>query len=167
MSDQAKSLMPLVRSLATLLKTRSQKLATAESCTGGLLAATLTELPGSSTWFDRGWITYANGAKTQELGVPATLIDAAGAVSEAVAEAMADGARKHADADVAMSITGIAGPDGGSTEKPVGTVCFSWSTPTHRQTTTQRFEGDRHQIRTQAVQFALMTLCSMLQHEAK
>ncbi len=156
----------LIATLADKLKARGQTLATAESCTGGLLAGALTELPGSSAWFDRGWVTYSNHAKTQALGVPATLINTEGAVSEAVACAMAEGARRESGADYAVSVTGIAGPDGGSPAKPVGTVCFGWSTPKQTKTATQYFEGDRQQIRIQSVRYALTALNTLLADDA-
>ena len=151
-----------VRTLATLLIRQQHRLATAESCTGGLIAGALTALAGSSAWFERGWVTYSNRAKQEELGVDPALISAHGAVSEAVAAAMATGARKVAGTDYALSVTGIAGPDGGTPEKPIGTVCFGWSTPTQKQTDTQHFIGDRQQIREQAVAHALTGLIALL-----
>lgn len=151
-----------VRTLATLLIRQQRRLATAESCTGGLIAGALTALAGSSAWFERGWVTYSNRAKQEELGVDPALISAHGAVSEAVAAAMATGARKVAGTDYALSVTGIAGPDGGTPEKPIGTVCFGWSTPTQTQTDTQHFIGDRQQIREQAVAHALTGLIALL-----
>ena len=151
-----------VRTLATLLIRQQHRLATAESCTGGLIAGALTALAGSSAWFERGWVTYSNRAKQEELGVDPALISAHGAVSEAVAAAMATGARKVAGTDYALSVTGIAGPDGGTPEKPIGTVCFGWSTPTQKQTDTQHFIGDRQQIREQAVAHALSGLIALL-----
>jgi nicotinamide-nucleotide amidase len=108
--------------LLDLLRARELKLATAESCTGGLIAAILTEVPGSSDVFERGFVTYSNEAKTEMLGVPAALIKEHGAVSEEVARAMAEGALRNSRADIAVSVTGVAGPDGGSAEKPVGLV---------------------------------------------
>ena len=112
--------------LASLLLARGWKIALAESCTGGLVCAALTELSGSSEWFERGYITYSNQAKTECLGVPEALIQTHGAVSEPVAKAMAQGAQRNASVNVGVSITGIAGPTGGTAEKPVGTVCFGW-----------------------------------------
>lgn len=103
------------------------KIVTAESCTGGLLAGWLTELPGSSRWFERGFVTYSNHAKQELLGVREMLIQFNGAVSIPVAEAMAKGALLHSQADISLAVTGIAGPDGGSAEKPIGTVCFAWA----------------------------------------
>jgi nicotinamide-nucleotide amidase len=117
----------LVAEAATLLdvcRAKGLKLATAESCTGGLIAATLTEVPGSSDVFERGFVTYSNEAKTEMLGVPAALIAEHGAVSEAVARAMAEGALAHSRADIAVSVTGVAGPGGGTEAKPVGLVHF-------------------------------------------
>jgi len=121
------SLHVTVEALASLLQARGQSLATAESCTGGLIAASCTELAGSSAWFERGFVTYSNAAKTELLGVPAELIDRHGAVSEEVARAMAAGALTHSRADIAVAVTGIAGPTGGSDAKPVGTVWLAWA----------------------------------------
>ena len=136
-----------------------RKLAVAESCTGGELAALLTSVPGSSTWFERGWVTYSNQAKTDLLGVSAQLIEQAGAVSETVACAMAEGALQAAPVDLAVAITGIAGPDGGRPGKPVGTV---WIAVTHRAGTTRArchvFAGDRAAVRGQSVVAALDAL---------
>lgn len=151
-----------VRTLATRLLRQQQTLATAESCTGGLIASALTALPGSSAWFERGWVTYSNTAKTEELGVDTTLLAQHGAVSEAVAAAMANGARHCAHTDLALSVTGIAGPEGGTAEKPVGTVCFGWAMSTQTLTETAHFTGDRQQIRTQAVVYALTGLIAHL-----
>ena len=150
------------RTLATLLLRRGQRLVTAESCTGGLIAGALTALPGSSVWFERGWVTYSNAAKIDELGIDAHLLMTHGAVSEEVAAAMATGARTRGQADFALSVTGIAGPDGGTPEKPVGTVCFGWSTPTHTLTETWHFNGDRQRVREQSVSQALAGLISVL-----
>ncbi len=155
------------KTLAQLLLARGWKLALAESCTGGLVCATLTELPGSSEWFERGYITYSNQAKTECLGVPAGLIESRGAVSEAVAKAMAQGAQRNAGANIGVSITGIAGSAGGTTEKPVGTVCFGWTIPNaagEPVTTceTKLFSGDRQAIRQQATEHALVGLLQLL-----
>lgn len=128
---------------------------TAESCTGGLIAALITEIPGSSEVFARGFITYANAAKTELLGVPAALIAAHGAVSEAVARAMAEGARRTACADIALAATGIAGPGGGTPEKPVGLVhlaCAREGVTLHAR---HHFPGDRSAVRLQAVAAAI------------
>lgn len=151
-----------VRTIASLLTRSQQRLATAESCTGGLVAAALTAVAGSSFWFDRGWITYSNDAKIQELSVDARLIAAHGAVSEPVAAAMAAGARLAAKTDYALAVTGIAGPDGGTQDKPVGTICFGWATPTRIRSQCQHFVGNRQEIREQSVAFVLSELIAIL-----
>ena len=159
----------LARALALILVERSWKIALAESCTGGLVSTTLTDLAGSSDWFERGYITYSNEAKSECLDVPVEIIKAFGAVSEQVAKAMADGARRKADVNVAISITGIAGPTGGSPEKPVGTVCFGWSIKQNvgddikTITITKQFSGDRQTVRVQACDYALSKLLELLQ----
>jgi nicotinamide-nucleotide amidase len=138
------------------LRARGLKLATAESCTGGLIAATLTAIVGSSDVLDRGFVTYSNAAKTEMLGVPAGLIAAVGAVSEAVAARMAAGALRHSAADIAVSVTGIAGPGGGSAEKPVGLVWFGCARAGAPVRTEPRlFPGDRAAVRAAAVAHAL------------
>ena len=124
MTDLA-PLLPAARALLDLCRDRRLTIATAESCTGGLVAGVLTEIPGSSAVVERGFVTYSNAAKTELLGVPAALLARAGAVSREVAEAMAAGALAHSPADLAVAITGIAGPDGGSVDKPVGLVHFA------------------------------------------
>ena len=124
MTDLA-PLLPQIRNLLDLLDRKKLRVATAESCTGGLLAAALTEVPGSSSVFDRGFVTYSNEAKTDLLGVPNALIDRVGVVSEEVAVAMAEGALAGTGSDLAVAITGIAGPGGGTAEKPVGLVHFA------------------------------------------
>jgi len=157
----------ITKELADVLVPRGWKIALAESCTGGLVCATLTELAGSSEWFERGYITYSNQAKTECLGVAAELISSYGAVSEPVANAMAEGALRSAKVKAAIAITGIAGPSGGSTEKPVGTVCFGWSIQNAAgaiETTcaTKIFEGDRQAVRLQATSYALSELLAFL-----
>ena len=132
--------------------------ATAESCTGGLLAKYLTDEPGSSTHFECAWVTYSNESKTKELGVDAKLIESKGAVSEEVAVAMAVGAHRQSDASYALSITGIAGPDGGSDEKPVGTVCIALAADDGVQVRTFRFPGDREMVRDRSAKTALTML---------
>ena len=153
--------------LAPLLLARGWKIALAESCTGGMVCAALTELSGSSEWFERGYITYSNQAKTECLGVPDALMQAYGAVSEPVAKAMAQGAQHNAGVNIGVSVTGIAGPTGGSAEKPVGTVCFGWAIPnaTGEFVTTcetKLFSGDRQSIRQQATEHALAGLLQLL-----
>jgi len=131
-------------------------LATAESCTGGWIAKVLTDLPGSSAWFVAGVVSYANAAKTEWLGVPATLLETDGAVSEPVARAMATGVLGRAGADVSLAVTGVAGPGGGSAAKPVGTVWFAWATAAGEVVAERcRFAGDREAVRRATVCFAL------------
>ena len=156
------SLGDLVGQLALALQARHWRLATAESCTGGLIAATCTDLAGSSAWFERGFVTYSNEAKTELLGVDAALITDHGAVSEAVARAMAVGALKRSHADVALAVTGVAGPGGGSTSKPVGTVWLAWATPTEVVCEQQHFAGDRLAVRLATVQRSLHVLLALV-----
>lgn len=153
----------LARQVGTALLARQWFLATAESCTGGLLAAAITEIAGSSTWFERGFITYSNQAKQELLGVSDTTLIRFGAVSEPTAIEMARGALNHSRAQVTVAITGIAGPTGGSVEKPVGTVCFAWALPQQDvHSCTQFFSGERSEVREQAVCFALSELLRLL-----
>ncbi|MDP2741848.1 MAG: CinA family protein [Hydrogenophaga sp.] len=152
----------LVEALASELKSRGLMMATAESCTGGLIAGACTELSGSSDWFERGFVTYSNAAKVELLDVPAELIDAHGAVSEPVARAMAAGAVAQSRAQVAVSVTGVAGPTGGTAEKPVGTVWFGWATPSGVFTENRRFDGDRAAVREATVAHALAGLLQRL-----
>jgi nicotinamide-nucleotide amidase len=134
-------------------------IATAESCTGGLIAAALTEIPGGSSMFERGFATYSNEAKVELLGVPQHLLDDYGAVSEQVAAAMAEGALKNSKATIAVSTTGVAGPDGGTPKKPVGMVCFAIATRRHPcRAETMHFKGDRAQVRLAATEHALRLL---------
>lgn len=151
-----------VRALARDLTARAWMLATAESCTGGQIAAACTDLAGSSAWFERGFVTYSNAAKNELLGVPAQLITTHGAVSEPVARAMASGALAHARAQASIAVTGIAGPSGGSTAKPVGTVWFGWALGAHVVTECRRFDGDRASVRMQATAHALSQLLALL-----
>ncbi|PKO66750.1 MAG: damage-inducible protein CinA [Betaproteobacteria bacterium HGW-Betaproteobacteria-16] len=152
----------LVETLAVELRSRGLMMATAESCTGGLIAGACTELSGSSDWFERGFVTYSNAAKVELLGVPAELIDTHGAVSEPVAHAMAAGALAHSKARLAVSVTGVAGPTGGTADKPVGTVWFGWATPQGVFTEHRRFEGDRATVRQATVAHALAGLLQRL-----
>lgn len=143
------------------LKAHGRVLALAESCTGGWIAKVCTDLSGSSAWFERGLVTYSNRAKSEELGVSASSIRRFGAVSEIVAAEMARGARNVAHADFAVAVTGIAGPDGGSPDKPVGTVCFGWVAPDDEpETETCLFSGDRDEVRRKTVAHALDGLLS-------
>jgi nicotinamide-nucleotide amidase len=137
-------------------------LATAESCTGGMVATAITDMSGSSGWFERGFVTYSNQAKTEMIGVPADLIDKHGAVSEPVARAMAEGALRNSRAQVSLAITGVAGPGGGTETKPVGMVSFAWSNRLHTSCETLVFKGDREQIRVQAAAHALRGLLALL-----
>jgi nicotinamide-nucleotide amidase len=177
----------LVKTLAAQLLARGWMLATAESCTGGLIAAACTDLAGSSTWFERGFVTYSNAAKAQMLGIDAALIARHGAVSEPVARAMAQGALQHAHAQVALAVTGVAGPGGGSADKPVGTVWFAWALPAQTSGASasdaatnlagrakapaqapalhseiMHFEGDRAAVRQATLQHSLRRLLELL-----
>ena len=153
----------LVEDLATALLARGWMLATAESCTGGLIAGACTDLAGSSNWLERGFVSYSNAAKSELLGVDAALIARHGAVSEPVARAMAQGALQHSKAQCAIAVTGIAGPGGGSADKPVGTVWFAWATPQGVRSEVQRLDGDRAQVRSATVQHSLAVLLSLVQ----
>jgi len=150
--------------LGQRLQATGLMLATAESCTGGWAAKVVTDIPGSSVWFDRGFVTYSDQAKQEMLGVPATTLADHGTVSEEVARAMAQGALGHSRADVAVAITGIAGPGGGTQDKPVGTLCFAWMLAGQDPLTRRvRFSGDREEIRHQSVRLALESLLELLQ----
>lgn len=153
----------LVEQLATILCARGQRLCTAESCTGGLIAKTLTDLAGSSDWFDRGFVTYSNAAKSEMIAVPAALIDEYGAVSEAVASAMASGALRHSDAAYAVAVTGVAGPGGGSAEKPVGTVWIAVAGPRQQRAEKFAFDGDRAAVREATLHSALQMLLRIIE----
>ena len=153
---------PLVLELAAALRARGWRMATAESCTGGLVAAACTALAGSSDWFERGFVTYSNEAKTESIGVDAALIATHGAVSEPVARAMAEGAVAHSHAQVSVAVTGVAGPTGGSAEKPVGTVWFGWSVDGRVRTERRCFDGDRAEVRAATVHHALQNLVALL-----
>ena len=145
--------------LVELLTSQGKVATTVESCTGGLVAGAITAIPGSSEVLDRGFVTYSNGAKTELLGVPAGLIDSVGAVSDAVARRMAAGARLRANADLAVSVTGIAGPGGGSIAKPVGTVWFGLASRQGELFARQKlFSGSRDEIRAASVIYALELL---------
>ncbi|SCX73504.1 nicotinamide-nucleotide amidase [Variovorax sp. EL159] len=153
----------LVVAVAGLLQKKGWMLATAESCTGGLIAAACTELAGSSAWFERGFITYSNGAKTELLGVDAAVIEANGAVSEPVVRAMVTGAIAHSPPSrAALAVTGVAGPTGGTPDKPVGTVWFGWSVDGEVRTERRRFDGDRATVRAATVHYALQTMVELL-----
>ena len=151
-----------VDKLAAVLLANEWKLATAESCTGGMIAATCTDLAGSSNWFERGFVTYSNEAKTELLAVDPALIAAHGAVSEVVARAMAFGAIRHSHAQVSIAVTGVAGPSGGSAEKPVGTVWFGFQVDGRLTSETKRFPGDRAAVREATVRHALARVIDLI-----
>lgn len=162
----------LLERLAEGLVRRNKRVATAESCTGGGVACAMTDMAGSSRWFERGFVSYSNEAKTEQLSVPAETIARFGAVSEEVAAAMATGALRHSRADFGVAVTGIAGPDGGSADKPVGTVCFGWSRrdgEREREPKTRRvlFAGNRQQVREQSVEVALQGLLDLVETDLR
>jgi len=158
--------MKYIKEVFTTLHNKKLKLTTAESCTGGWLAKVITDISGSSEIFDRGFVTYSNKAKQEMLGVSIQSLDKYGAVSEEVVAEMAVGALKNSVANISVSISGIAGPTGGTPEKPVGTVCFAWmltNSPPHSETVL--FSGDRMEIRQQAVNYALQGILKMIQFD--
>ncbi len=153
----------LSQQLGEALQRKGAILTTAESCTGGGVATAVTEVAGSSSWFDRAFVTYSNAAKMEMLFVKPETLDQHGAVSEAVVIEMARGALKHSLASVGVAISGVAGPGGGSEEKPVGTVCFAWvSEQGWQKVETRQFEGDRAQVREYAVEHAMRSLLDHL-----
>jgi len=156
MSDTEQAVVETVNAIGAKLKAKKEMLATAESCTGGWVGQVITSVPGTSHWYDRGFITYSNAAKRELLGVSTDTLTRFGAVSEQTARAMADGVLQNSQARYALSITGIAGPEGGTPEKPVGHVCFAWAGH-DRETVSEcvRFDGDRQQVRLQAVHHSL------------
>ena len=154
---------PLVPRLAAALLQRGWMLTTAESCTGGMIAAACTDLAGSSQWFERGLVTYSNQAKSDLLGVDSVLINQLGAVSEPVARAMASGARLRSRADASVAVTGVAGPGGGSADKPVGTVWFAWDIQGALVSELRHFDGDRAAVREATLRHALERLLSLLE----
>lgn len=168
MDDQ--SLERLSVQVGEALKARGLMIATAESCTGGWIAQVLTAIAGSSTYVDRGFVTYSNEAKQDMLGVPVATIEAHGAVSEQTVQAMASGALAHSRAQVAVSVSGVAGPGGGTPVNPVGTVCFGWAMRPARgggavqvQSARMLFEGDRESVRRQSVQYSLQGVLRLLE----
>jgi len=152
----------VVALIASRLLARGQMLATAGSCTGGLIAATCTDLAGSSQWFERGFVTYSNAAKSELLGVDTALIDQHGAVSEPVARAMAEGAVARSHAQASVAVTGVAGPTGGSAEKPVGTVWLAWCVDGRTHSALRHFPGDRAAVRAATARLALERLRDLL-----
>lgn len=164
-----KKLPLIVEQLAELLIKYNKQLSVAESCTGGWVAKELTDLSGSSAWFERGFVTYSNQAKHEMLGVLESTLDTYGAVSEETVTEMAIGALKNSHADFSLSVSGIAGPTGGSAEKPVGLVWFSWAVQEDKKyktlaTAKQVFEGDRDSVRQQAVEYALKEIIKLLKN---
>ena len=176
---------PMIRQaarLGELLLQQRRRMLTVESCTGGGIGQVVTAVDGSSDWFDRAYVTYSNRAKTDMVGVPAELIQTHGAVSEAVALAMLQGAMQHCDADCGVAVTGIAGPAGGTADKPVGSVCFAWQVRVAGQSggtatgadanragsvvLTARFDGDRHAVRQATIHRALAGLIALLTRQA-
>ena len=157
----------LVDRLATALLRQNARVTAAESCTGGWIAKTLTDIPGSSAWFEFGFVSYGNNAKMDLLGVDPDLLQQHGAVSEEVAVAMATGAAFRSAADYAVAVTGIAGPDGGTAEKPVGTVWFAWYLPDGSvDSVSHVFQGDRDTVRRQTVTTAIMGLVERAEQNA-
>jgi nicotinamide-nucleotide amidase len=152
----------LAQRIGEVLKARGLRLASAESCTGGWAAMALTAIPGSSDWFERGYVTYSNAAKREDLGVAEDTLRRHGAVSEATAREMAAGALERARVQVALAITGVAGPTGGTADKPVGLVCFAWAQGSKMVSETRRFDGDRESVRRQSVLHALERVLEML-----
>ena len=153
----------LAQALGERLSKRNMMLVTAESCTGGWVAQAVTAVPGSSDWFERGFVTYTNTAKQEMLGVSVDTLEQHGAVSEETVREMAQGALQHSHAQIALAVSGVAGPSGGSALKPVGTVCFGWAKkgaePISRK---MQFSGDREAVRRQAVVFALRGVLDLL-----
>jgi len=158
-----KTVLALAGEVAALLADKKITVAVAESCTGGALCQALTDIPGSSAWFDRGFITYSNQAKVEMLGVSSTLLDQYGAVSFEAARAMVEGVHDHSQAELAIAITGIAGPEGGTAEKPVGTVFFGIGQKGQAvKIDKRRFKGDREEVRARSVEFVLKALLKTL-----
>jgi nicotinamide-nucleotide amidase len=155
-------LLTLAQALGGAAKARGARVATAESCTGGLIAGAITAVAGSSDWFECGFVTYSNAAKVRDLGVSPATLARSGAVSEEAASEMAVGARRKSGAQWALAVTGIAGPGGGSPDKPVGTVCFAWSGPRSTGTLRRFIPGDRAGIRRESVRIALQGLLDRL-----
>ncbi len=154
----------LAQQLGQLLMASGTTVTTAESCTGGGISQAITQIAGSSQWFGHGFVTYSNDAKTQLLNVPAAVITEQGAVSQAVVEAMAIGAAEKAQADYAIAVSGIAGPDGGTPEKPVGTVWIAWQSSKNTVSSEKFiFQGDRNSVRNQAVEKSLQGLIEIIQ----
>ena len=157
------SLEDLASRIGDELASRNEMLVTAESCTGGWVSMLVTSIAGSSSWFDRGFVTYSNESKQEMLSVDEQVIEIHGAVSEETARHMVQGAMEHSRAQAGLSVTGIAGPGGGSIEKPVGTVCFGWLVDGHCETETCQFSGNRQEIREQSVRKVLTGILAGLE----
>lgn len=155
------NLTELAAQLGEALQRLGAQVSTAESCTGGGIAEAITRIAGSSAWFEAGYITYSNAQKTRQLGVPSELFDQVGAVSSEVVQAMARGAQRNSGARFAVAVSGIAGPGGGSVEKPVGTVWIAWADDADLQTQRYLFAGDRQAVREQTVAAALQGLLAL------
>lgn len=164
MSDSASnsSINSIAQQVGEALRRIDKKLTVAESCTGGGIAESITSVAGSSQWFEYGYITYSNKAKIKLLGVEQQTLDTCGAVSEEVVEQMAGGALKSSDADYAIAVSGIAGPDGGTAEKPVGTVWICWITPEITRVEKYQLQGDRQAVRNQVIKISLQELLQQL-----
>jgi nicotinamide-nucleotide amidase len=156
------TLIELATQAGQRLKERGLVLATAESCTGGGVAQAITEIAGSSAWFDCGFVTYSNASKMSLLNVPSDILEQYGAVSTETAAAMCEGTLRNSKATIALSTTGIAGPDGGVPGKPVGTICFGWAVNDLTQVERRLFSGDRHAVREQTVEYALRGLLTLI-----
>ena len=157
------SVYPLAVNVGEQLKRLGWQVALAESCTGGAIAQAMTDVPGSSVWFDRGFVTYSNAAKVDMLGVQQSTLDSVGAVSQSTALEMATGALAHSYANLAIAVTGIAGPDGGTPGKPVGTVFIAWQCRGQSAVCVrQHFSGDRLAVRRQVVEFCLRQLAKLI-----
>ncbi|GHC24074.1 CinA family protein [Aidingimonas halophila] len=165
--DQAVDTTPLAERLRDLCRQQRVRITTAESCTGGGVASAITEVAGSSDYFETGYVTYANVAKSRLLGVPTEVIDSQGAVSRAVVEAMVVGACRESGADLGVAVSGVAGPGGGSETKPVGTVWLAWGDIRQQQAEQWHFSGDRRAVRLQSVQVALQGLIRWLESPEK
>jgi len=157
----------LAKEVGQLLKKRGQMLVTAESCTGGWAAQVVTSIAGSSDWFERGFVTYSNAAKRELLKVSTSTLKKHGAVSEETARAMARGALRRSRGTIAVSITGVAGPAGGSREKPVGTVCFAWAKGRALRSETRHFKGNRAAVRLQSVVHGLDGVMALLEEKGR
>lgn len=157
------SLEDLASRIGDELASRNEMLVTAESCTGGWVSMLVTSIAGSSSWFDRGFVTYSNESKQEMLSVDEQVIEIHGAVSEETARHMVQGAMENSRAQAGLSVTGIAGPGGGSIEKPVGTVCFGWLVDGHCETETCHFSGNRQEIREQSVRKVLTGILAGLE----